>query len=184
MSIDFEEAASVLADVKDRDLKGVADLVRQQLVLERRIEDLEDELKRATQDLNKISQEILPEALAEHGLTELKMADGSKITVSQFIQAHISKDKQDEAFDWLREHNFDDLIKNVVSLEFGKGEDDHAREVMEALTNRGYWPQNKQSVHPSTLKAFIKEQVEKGSEIPSDLFGIFIGKKAVIKKGK
>jgi len=182
--IDFEDAAIELTQVGDKDLKAVADLVRQQLVLERRIEDLEDELKRTQQNLAKISQEILPEALAEHGLSELKMEDGSKITVSQFIQAHISKEKQDEAFDWLRDHDFDDLIKNVVSLEFGKGEDDHARDVMETLTNRGYWPQNKQSVHPSTLKAFVKEQVEKGAEIPSDLFGIFIGKKAVIKKGK
>lgn len=182
--IDFEEAATELTNVGDKDLKAVADLVRQQLVLERRIEDLEDELKRTQQNLAKISQEILPEALAEHGLSELKMEDGSKITVSQFIQAHISKEKQEDAFDWLREHNFDDLIKNVVSLEFGKGEDDHARDVMETLTNRGYWPQNKQSVHPSTLKAFVKEQVEKGAEIPSDLFGVFIGKKAVIKKGK
>ena len=182
--IDFEEAATELTNVGDKDLKAVADLVRQQLVIERRIEDLEDELKRAQQNLAKISQEILPEALAEHGLSELKMEDGSKITVSQFIQAHISKEKQEDAFDWLREHNFDDLIKNVVSLEFGKGEDDHARDVMETLTNRGYWPQNKQSVHPSTLKAFVKEQVEKGAEIPSDLFGVFIGKKAVIKKGK
>jgi hypothetical protein len=182
--IDFEDVATELTQVGDNDLKAVADLVRQQLVLERRIEDLEDELKRAQQSLAKISQEILPEALAEHGLSELKMEDGSKITVSQFIQAHISKEKQEEAFDWLREHDFDDLIKNVVSLEFGKGEDDHARDVMETLTNRGYWPQNKQSVHPSTLKAFVKEQVEKGAEIPSDLFGVFIGKKAVIKKGK
>ena len=182
--IDFEDVATELTQVGDNDLKAVADLVRQQLVLERRIEDLEDELKRAQQSLAKISQEILPEALAEHGLSELKMEDGSKITFSQFIQAHISKEKQEEAFDWLREHDFDDLIKNVVSLEFGKGEDDHARDVMETLTNRGYWPQNKQSVHPSTLKAFVKEQVEKGAEIPSDLFGVFIGKKAVIKKGK
>jgi hypothetical protein len=184
MSIDFEDVASELTKVGDGELKAVADLVRQQLVLERRIEDLEMELKRAQQDLTKISQEILPEALAEHGLSELKMDDGSKITVSQFIQAHITKEKQEEAFDWLRGHDFDDLIKNVVSLEFGKGEDEHARDVMETLTNRGYWPQNKQSVHPSTLKAFVKEQIEKGAEIPSDLFGIFIGKKAVIKKGK
>lgn len=182
--IDFEDVATELTQVTDGNIKVVADLVRQQLVLEQRVEDLEAELKRAQQDLAKVAQELLPEALAEHGLSELKMDDGSKITVSQFIQAHISKEKQEEAFDWLREHDFDDLIKNVVSLEFGKGEDDHARDVMETLTNRGYWPQNKQSVHPSTLKAFVKEQVEKGAEIPSDLFGVFIGKKAVIKKGK
>jgi hypothetical protein len=32
-----------------------------------------------------------------------------------------------------------------------------------------------------TLKAWVKERVEKGSEFPSDLFGAFIGQRAVIK---
>lgn len=182
--IDFEDAATELARVSDSSLRAVADLVRQQLALERRVEDLEQDLKRAQQDLNKISQELLPEALSSHGLSELRMDDGSRVTVSQYIQAHISKEKQDAAFDWLRQHEFDDLIKNVVSLEFGKGEDEAANEVLDMLSQQGFDPVNKQSVHPSTLKAFVKEQIEKGSEIPSDLFGIFIGKKAVIKKGK
>jgi len=35
-----------------------------------------------------------------------------------------------------------------------------------------------------TLKAFVKDQVEKGGAIPMDLFGIFIGEKAKITKQK
>ena len=182
--IDFEDTANELAKVTDGNLRAVADLVRQQLALERRVEDLEADLKRAQQDLVKVSQELLPEAMLEHGLSELKMDDGSRVTVSQFIQAHISKEHQQQAFDWLRHNEFDDLIKNVVSLEFGKGEDERAQDVMDKLSDEGFDPVNKQSVHPSTLKAFVKELIEKGAEIPSDLFGIFIGKKAVIKKGK
>jgi hypothetical protein len=33
-----------------------------------------------------------------------------------------------------------------------------------------------------TLKAFAKEQVEQGSDIPTDLFGLYIGEKAKIRR--
>jgi hypothetical protein len=32
-----------------------------------------------------------------------------------------------------------------------------------------------------TLKAWVKEMVERGNEFPSELFGAYIGQKAVIK---
>jgi hypothetical protein len=33
-----------------------------------------------------------------------------------------------------------------------------------------------------TLKAFVKEQIEAGNSIPTDLFGIFVGEKAKIRR--
>lgn len=181
--MDLEDVAMQLSSVDNNDLKQVAALVRQQLVLEQRVEDLTTELKRAQQDLAHISGEILPAALAEHGLTELKMADGSKVTVSSFVSASITKEKSDAAHQWLRERGFGDLIKNTVSVNFGKGEDEKAVELVDTLSNMGLDADQKEAVHPSTLKAFVKEQIEKGVEIPSDLFGIFIGQKTAIKKG-
>jgi hypothetical protein len=32
-----------------------------------------------------------------------------------------------------------------------------------------------------TLKAFVREQLERGNEFPTELFGVFIGQKAIIK---
>lgn len=181
--MDLEDVAMQLSSVDNNDLKQVAALVRQQLVLEQRVEDLTTELKRAQQDLAHISGEVLPAALAEHGLTELKMADGSKVTVSSFVSASITKEKSDAAHQWLRERGFGDLIKNTVSVNFGKGEDEKAVELVDTLSNMGLDADQKEAVHPSTLKAFVKEQIEKGVKIPSDLFGIFIGQKTAIKKG-
>lgn len=181
--MDLEDVAMQLSSVDNNDLKQVAALVRQQLVLEQRVDDLTTELKRAQQDLAHISGEVLPAALAEHGLTELKMADGSKVTVSSFVTASITREKSDAAHQWLRERGFGDLIKNTVSVNFGKGEDEKAVELVDTLSNMGLDADQKEAVHPSTLKAFIKEQVEKGVDIPSDLFGIYIGQKTAIKKG-
>ena len=51
-----------------------------------------------------------------------------------------------------------------------------------ALKSRGLAPEVRQSIHPSTLKAFVKEQLTTGKDIPSEPFGIYIGSKAIIKK--
>jgi hypothetical protein len=181
--VDLEDVAMQLSNVDNNDLKQVAALVRQQLVLEQRVEDLTAELKKAQQDLAHVSGEALPAALAEHGLTELKMADGSKVTISTVISANISKERSEAAHEWLRDNGFGDLIKNTVAVNFGKGEDDKAVELVKELENEGFAVDQKEAVHPSTLKAFCKEQIEKGKEIPSELFGIFIGQKTTIKKG-
>ena len=181
--MDLEDIAMQLSNVDNNDLKQVAALVRQQLLLESRVEDLTADLKKAQLDLAHISGDVLPAALAEHGLTELKMADGSKVTVATVISANISKDRSAGALNWLRDNGFGDLIKNTVSVNFGKGEDDKAGELIKGLEGNGYNVDQKEAVHPSTLKAFCKEQIEKGSEIPTELFGIFIGQKTTIKKG-
>lgn len=181
--MDLEDIAMQLSSVDNNDLKQVAALVRQQLILEQRVEDLTADLKRAQNELAHISGEALPAALAEHGLSELRMADGSRVTVSTVISANISKERSDAAHQWLRNNGFADLIKNTVAVTFGKGEDEKAEALISSLDNDGYNVDHKEAVHPSTLKAFCKEQIEKGSEIPSDLFGIYIGQKTTIKKG-
>jgi hypothetical protein len=110
------------------------------------------------------------------------MDDGSTVSVSTFYNASIPKDRTPEAFSWLRDNEFGDLVKNTVSASFGRGSDDKAQALLEDLAQRGMEVSQKQWVEPMTLKAFVKEQVERGSEIPTDLFGIYIGEKAKIRR--
>ena len=49
---------------------------------------------------------------------------------------------------------------------------------------KGFEVMQKQEVHSGTLKAFVKERIENGEEVPTDLFGVFTGERATIKKGK
>ena len=46
------------------------------------------------------------------------------IEVKPFYSASIPKDRKGEAFEWLRIHGYDDIIKNQVSVQFGRGESD------------------------------------------------------------
>jgi hypothetical protein len=167
----------------DESLKVVADLATRQINLEREVEDLENRLKEKQEALKQVQEKDLPEALAECGLSEIKLVDGSKVTVKPYYQANPPKEKYDEAMNWLRDNGHGDLIKNDVTVSFGKGEDDRAVDFKRFLTDNGTSYVDKTGVHPMTFKAFVREQVETGQNLPFDLLGIYIGQKATIKKG-
>ena len=169
--------------VSDKQLKTVSDLAKYQVVLEDKMKLIEEQLATLKDQYKQVSQVDLPEALAETGLTEIKLTDGSKITVMQFYNASIPKARMEEAFAWLRTNNHDDLIKNTVSCDFGRGEDKQAQVLRESLANSGISFTDKIGVHPQTLKAFVREQVESGSKLPLDLLGVYIGQKTKIIKG-
>jgi len=171
-------------DIKeDKQLKVVADLAKYQDTLETKIKRAEEDLATLKEQFKQVSQVDLPEALAETGLSEVKLVDGTKITVQQFYNASIPKDKTDEAFTWLRDNDHADLIKNTISCDFGRGEDGNAKVLKESLAGSGISSTDKVGVHPQTLKAFVREQVESGQKLPLDLLGVYIGQKTKIIKG-
>jgi hypothetical protein len=115
-------------------------------------------------------------------MTGYTMDDGSEISVKPFYSASISKDNSDEAFEWLTSNGHSSLIKNNVSASFGRGKDNEAKSLLAELHDRGLETKSKTWVEPMTLKAFVKEQVEKGENLPYDLLGIFVGQRANIKR--
>jgi len=113
---------------------------------------------------------------------QIKLSTGENITISEFYNAHISKANQEIAYKWLLDNGHQDLIKNEVLLKFGREETAVVDETVAALKARGLAPEIRQSIHPSTLKAFVKERLTTGNDIPTEPFGVYIGTKAIIKK--
>lgn len=165
-------------------LKGIAEIARRIRDTEEEITRTETFLKERKQALQKLTDEDLPSLLEEMGVKSFTLEDGSKVDVKPLYGASIPVARKDEAFGWLREHGFDDIIKNNVTCVFGRGEDDKANEFQRMAMEQGLDPMQKQDVHSSTLRAWVKERVENGDEFPMDLFGAFIGQRAVIKRGK
>lgn len=185
MEADFEDSLSNSVEKVDQTgLQTVASLARSIREKEEQIDDLETQLKAAKQSLLKLTDEDLPALLAEMGMTGFKLEDGSMVEVKQTYGASIRVADRPAAYQWLRDHGYDDIIKNTVSVAFGRGEDDKARDFTEVAQKSGFLPEQKEEIHTSTLRAFIKERVESGDEFPMDLFGAWIGQRAVIKKGK
>lgn len=176
----FEEDAGAL-QVDDENLTGLAKLAKRAKTLEKEISELEEVTKERKDQLRKLTEQTIPEALAETGMSSFKMDDGSSIEVKAFYSASIPAARKAEAYEWLREHGYDDIIKNTISVRFGRGEDELSSRLMNLLGEQGYPAQQAEKIEPMTLKAWVKEQVERGNEFPSELFGAYIGQKATIK---
>ena len=169
-------------DVSDGELSIVSALANKQLQLATEVAKLEADLKAKKEELRLTSEQELPDAMQAAGLTQIKLSTGENISINEFYNAHISKANQEKAYEWLTANGHEGLIKNEVLLKFGREESTVVDETVSALQARGLSPQVRQSVHPSTLKAFVKEQFTSGNDIPTEPFGIYIGTKATIKK--
>ena len=148
---------------------------------DKEIADLEDKLKTKKDYKKHLAENVLPNLFSEVGLSELKLADGRHLKVSNYYGASIKEEKKQAAFNWLRDNGFGDLIKNQVSCSFGRNEDEKAKSLIDTLDSQGYQSMQREWVEPSTLRAFIREQHEAGKELPMDLLGAFVGQKTTIK---
>jgi hypothetical protein len=182
---DFEkEFASNLEKADGGVLKTVSELARAIAAKEAQVADLDRQLKDAKKELLKLTDEDLPASMAEMGLASFTLDDGSQIDVKPTYGASILVDNRPKAYEWLRDHGYDDIIKNNVSVSFGRGEDDLANAFKAVAEKEGYVPQQDTSIHAGTLKAFVRERIEAGDEFPMELFGAYVGQRAFIKKGK
>ena len=161
--------------------KQLSDLVRQLRSVEQNIEDAELNMKALKAEKHRLSVENIPALMDEMGVDRLDV-DGVSVSRKMIVHASIPQDRKEEAFEWLRDNGLDDIIKNDVTCSFGKGEDNIAGDVVGLLHEKGFDPKTKTHVHPSTLKAFVKERVTDGKPIDLDMFGAFIANAAQIRR--
>jgi hypothetical protein len=152
--------------------------------LEDEIANEEERLKIKKEKADKISNIAIPEIMQALKLKTMKLADGSAIEVKEVYSATIPLDKKEGAFNWLREHGLGDLIKNEVTVSFGRGEDNKAAEYADLARGQGLEPTQKLKVEPMTLKALFRERSENNQELPSEHFNLFKGNKTKITRSK
>ena len=145
---------------------------------------LEEQLKTKKAEADDIGSRVIPELLAEQGLSEIKLADGSKVSVRKEFRATVPKDdmKREAALQWLRDQGLGDIIKNNVTVSFGKGEDDKAEQLLQLAADNGFEPQQKSDVAWNTLSALYQERIEAGLDMPSDSFSLWIKDKTKISR--
>tara|TARA_R100000306_G_scaffold58472_1_gene56970 strand:- start:293 stop:829 length:537 start_codon:yes stop_codon:yes gene_type:complete len=167
---------------KQEDLHGIAMLAAEQVKITKELADLENQLNTKKAELFQITEVALPESMLQLGLQSFTLDDGTKLAIKTFYRGSIPKGREIDAFAWLDDHGHADLIKNEVKSTFGKGEDDEAQFLMTILDKHNLDYENKKAVHPSTLKAFVREQIESGKELPLDLLGVHIGQRSEIRR--
>tara|TARA_R110002020_G_scaffold148697_5_gene324664 strand:+ start:1078 stop:1653 length:576 start_codon:yes stop_codon:yes gene_type:complete len=166
----------------NEELASISGLAQQLLVVQKDIEEKKLELKELESQFRQISESSLPEALQSANLSEIVLSDGTKLSVAPFYKGHISEKNRPAALEWLMKNGHGALIKNEISLKFGRDEDERAQDTIASLQQRGLSPSVKQGVHAQTLNAFVKERLTNGKDIPSEIFGIYVGSRAKIER--
>ena len=182
-NINFEQDKTDILD-KSENIKSLSNEVQKMESLVREIEDIEENLKKRKKDLDVISAEVIPTMMSEMGLSQLKLMDGSMIDVKPFYNATITVANRESAFNWLRQNGLGDIIKNEMVVSFGRGEDNKAAKYAELAKSQCLQPAQKLKVEPMTLKALVRQRIEAGEEMPTEIFSIFVGNKTTIKRKK
>ena len=179
--INFEEDQTDVLD-KTSNINKLANKIKEMQAIQKDIEQNEKYLKQRKQDLEQVSGEAIPTMLTEMGLSYLKLTDGSSVEVKTNYSATITQANKEAAFNWLRENGLGDIIKNELIVSFGRNEDNKAASYAELAKGQGYQPTQKLKVEPMTLKALVRERIEAGKPMPTEIFGVFIGNKTTIKR--
>jgi hypothetical protein len=180
-NIDFETDQQQVIQKTDN-IQSLADQVERLEKMNRGIEKTEESLKEQKKQKDHVSMEVIPTLMSEMGLAELKLVDGSVVTVKPNYSASITVANREAAFNWLRNNGLGDIIKNEISVSFGRNEDNKAADYASLAQERGYQPTQKLKVEPMTLKALVRERIEAGKEMPTELFNVFVGNKTTIKR--
>ena len=160
--------------------QDIAEACNKLLDVQKEVTTLEDKLKKKKEEELKLSEQDIPNLMQKAGVAALKLTDGSSVEIKPYYGARIPASRTDEAFDWLRENNYGDLIKNNVTLTFGRNEDNVAKTLVDELRQKGHNVKQAEKVEPMTLKAFVREQIEKGKNVPADLFGVYVATRTKI----
>jgi hypothetical protein len=179
--INFEKDQEEVLD-RTSNITSLADQVKKLRDLEDQVKADEQALKNKQREVERISGEIIPTLLSEMGLSSLKLADGSAVEVKPYYAASISIKNREAAYSWLRENGLGDIIKNDITVSFGRNEDNKAAHYANLAKSQGFEPTQKLKVEPMTLKALVRERIEKGLDMPMDTFNVFVGNRTKLTR--
>jgi hypothetical protein len=132
------------------DLNSITTLAREMA----RVQEEIDRLQEAKKQLQKLYDTLrftdIPAAMDETGVDKLTLADIGTLYLAADVRAALYKDTKMEAYQWLQDNGYGDLIQPYV--------------------------------FPQTLKAWAKERLKAGDELP-DMFAIEPYQMAKILKG-
>ena len=166
----------------DGALLTVSQLAMRQLELITSIASKQEEIDILSAQLRNIEERELPDAMLAAGIAELKLENGAKLKVEDGLSLSLPKKNLPDVCEWLTSNGHGDIIRHSLSADIpkGKGSDALRKKITAALTKLGLAFSIDPAVHSGTLKALVREQLEKGANIDLKLFGAYSWKKAQI----
>mgnify|MGYP003648586271 CR=1 FL=1 len=160
----------------------LSELIRRATDAVTAVESAEETLKELKETRDKYLYEFIPAKMTEMGMDKIEV-DGNSVSLRNFVSGTMPKDplQKDLAIQHLREIGAGDFIKNQLQVSFGLSEDNRAKSLQADLEEKGHDTSSRTWVEPSTLKKLIRERIENGLEINTEIFNAKIGTIAKIK---
>ena len=149
-------------EIQDSELKQLEEAVVLYRELADEIERREEELKSVKQSFQNVSQTTIPNLLFQHGISELKLRDKSKVIVKEDAQVSVPDDKKPAFFEFLKSRDEEDIIK--LQVQFKKMPVEKQQALFDFLNAGEYEYDSERGVHPMTLKAYFKRLLGIGSD--------------------
>jgi hypothetical protein len=184
-SIDLEDDAQKPAPT-DKQLKEITALVATMIKLQKDYDAGQELLKQVGAKIERMSSTDIPEAMKAVGLTLFKMTDGKVIEINEADYGSYTKDNEPAVFKFLRKSGHGDIIKSALAVAIGKGKEHLVAKLQKVLGQKAYEGcvvEFKETIHPSTFKAFVREQLEEGKPLPKQI-AIFHKSETIVKEPK
>lgn len=165
-------------------------LVAEMAQLEIEEEDLELKLNAIQKKRRVYEENFIPTLMDKLDMENVTTRAGIKVEVVSDVRASFPKDesRQKLAEEWLKGTGDEGILKYEFKIKFSKGDTElaalfskllvDANIAEHALVEQGL------SIHPQTLLAFLRERLRNGADVPNDVFGVFVQRRAKIKRGK
>jgi len=168
------------------DIATVRKLAEELRDLETQIAELEETTKLLKGRANELKTQELPEALGDLGMESFSLADGFSVKINEVVSGTLPRDPEAKraALALIVEYGGESIIKNEISLAFGKGQDNEAKSLAAELKEKGYPAEVTEGVHPQTLASFVRERLKSGEEVDTQALGIYTGRTVKTSLGK
>lgn len=156
------------------DTQKLVKLAQDLVAAEDLIASLETQLAEAKATRRGLAEHDIPDLMSDMELDSYKTTTGVEIGLQEVVNAHISKERADEAHEWIEETGNGNLIKRQFVIEFGRGDEAWARKFAGDLKKRKRKLNHvvKRAVHPQTLGKFVRDRLRDGKEVEMTLLGV------------
>ena len=165
----------------DEQLGTLGSAVNELLQVQSEILEQEDRLKQMKATERGISQGTIPQIMENLGFETITTLDGKKVSIKDSVQVSIPAADKPSAYKWMDDNGHGDLIKIALTAKFARGDRELADDCFNALVDEGASPNQTESVHSGTLKAWARVELEQGHMLPADLFKIHVVKLTTVK---
>ena len=167
--------ADAPSQVEQTNPEKLTDEIKKLQDIQQEIQNYKDRIKDLEENESYLSEVIIPDMMLAMNLKTMKLRDGSELEISNKFFATALVPKKAEACQWLRENGLGNIVKNEITVRFGKDEDNKATQYATLAKGQGYEPEQKVAVNAGTLRVALRDLHERGGKIPSEYFSTFAG---------